>query len=301
MNTKVVVERNDHDFIQSASVTAMMRALLNDTSSEISNPDNLAKHFVSDEWLNYLTQRESAVAQLEKRIPGGIYYVLVRTKFFDDSLTRWLKRNPISQVVILGAGFDTRSIRLKKHAQKVSFYEIDLKAMLDYKKNIISTLSLSCDMTTYVPLNFQNSNVLEQLELNGFNRALPTYFLCEGLTFFLEQKTFENILDSILNLETKEIIFSFDYAFADYIEGNWKYYGAKETQSELQKMNEPHLFGINYDDLDKYLHNKGFKTLTNFTTKMLDVHYFSSKYENQSTLRSTSFFGLTEIMPCYFS
>ena len=47
-------KRSDTDIIDSASITALMRALLADADGRRRNPDNLAKYFVRDRWAEYL-------------------------------------------------------------------------------------------------------------------------------------------------------------------------------------------------------------------------------------------------------
>ena len=54
---KLAPKRTESDFIQSASVTAMMRALLSE-KNEFQNPDYLAKYFVSHPWSEFLKDRE---------------------------------------------------------------------------------------------------------------------------------------------------------------------------------------------------------------------------------------------------
>lgn len=296
MTTHSVPQRSDADFIQSASVTSMMRALLTDKNKPMNNPDYLAKHFVSEPWNNFLLNPEASLEQIEKRLPGGVYYLLLRTRYFDQSLQNWINRFPQSQIVSLGAGFDTRSIRFNQSDNTLFFYDVDLKAMLDYKKNIIKGNKLTEKSNIhYVPTNFQTDDVFKNLESQGFNPSLPTYFFCEGVSFFLEEENFQTILDGITQLDNKHNILAFDYAFKDYIDGDLHFHGAKETYEELKNIGEPHVFGINYNDVTDYFKEKGFRSLNNYSASMLDLLYFGDIYGNASPKRSTSFFGLTEI------
>ena len=94
---KLAPKRTESDFIQSASVTAMMRALLSE-KNEFQNPDYLAKYFVSHPWSEFLKDREKSIENLEERVPGCIYYHLVRTKKFDQLCLKWLKENKNGQI-----------------------------------------------------------------------------------------------------------------------------------------------------------------------------------------------------------
>ena len=291
------VERSNEDFIQSASITAMMRAVLN-TKENLKNPDYLAKHFVDESWRPFLQSPDLSIENLEKRLPGGVYYILIRTKYFDNSLLKWIKNNPDSQVVMLGAGFDTRALRFTHLSENIDYYEVDLKAMLEYKQDIISSKSLNSkhsENINYIPTNFQTDDLFENLCLQGFDKNKPTYFLCEGITFFLAENTINEMFSNIAQLTSGNVMVAFDYAFADYIKGDHNYYGAKETFNELQAINEPHVFGINYEDIEDYFRSKGFHSLNNYTASMLDTHYIANKYGDYQPEKSTSFFGLTEL------
>lgn len=289
--------RTDNDFIQSASVTSMMRALLTDEKDEFKNPDYLAKYFVSEPWNAFLDNPRSSLQKMEQRLPGGVYYLLIRTRYFDDSMLKWIRRYPKSQIVSLGSGFDTRSIRFNKEPNKLTFFDVDLKAMLDYKENIIQRESLSNQNNiNYVPANFQADDLFENLIEKGFDKTLPTYFILEGVSFFLEKNVFENLLKGIRNLQNPDVIFAFDYAFKDYIEGDLNFYGAKETVEELKSIGEPHVFGLNYDEVFSFFEDRGFVTINNYTSSMLDLLYLGDKYGQSSDVRSTAFFGLTELM-----
>ena len=58
--------------------------------------------------------------------------IKVRTRYLDDRLDEQLRRG-FRQVVVLGAGFDTRSIR--KQTSGVNYFEIDDAGTLNFKKN----------------------------------------------------------------------------------------------------------------------------------------------------------------------
>lgn len=210
MNVSPMPQRSNEDFIQSASITSMMRALLNTKDGVLNNPDYLAKYFVAEPWSSFLKNPESSISTLEDRLPGGIYYILIRTKYFDNSLLNWIKLNPKSQIVSLGSGFDSRSIRFN-NSNDLTFFEVDLKAMLDHKKTIISNNNLSKHLNIkYINTNFQTDNLFDNLRKGGFNETLPTFFLCEGVSFFLDEKIFNRLLTDIRALDSERITFSYD-------------------------------------------------------------------------------------------
>jgi len=68
--------------------------------------------------------RRFVLNKLQKKVPGTYEYLLARTKYFDDIFKKGLDEN-ISQMIILGAGYDTRSLRFKNLIQDTRIFELD--------------------------------------------------------------------------------------------------------------------------------------------------------------------------------
>jgi methyltransferase (TIGR00027 family) len=292
-----LVERSDNDIVESASVTALMRYLLSNKEGRGQNPDNLGNMFVNGKWRKYLESPEDSIKELEKKLPGTIFYHLIRTKHFDKSLLRWIDKNPNSQVVIVGAGYDTRAIRFEKKIidTNVDVYEVDLPALLEYKnKTITSNLQKYVNRVKLTPCNFQTGSLLDALKSNGFNTDKPTYFLCEGITYFLTEQCITNIFESIKSNMRSSVQIVFDYDFKDFVGGNVSFYGAPELYRLTNDIGEPHLFGLNYDDVDDFCTSLGFKVKSNYTSFMLESLYLRDGM-GISIGRPHGFIGITEI------
>ena len=70
-----------------------------------------------------------------------IRFVAVRTKFFDDFLISVIPK--VSQIVILGAGYDTRAYRLPL-TPEICIYEIDLPEIMSRKEAILKDIPSKC-------------------------------------------------------------------------------------------------------------------------------------------------------------
>ncbi len=293
-----IPERSDNDIIESASVTALMRYLLSNENGLASNPDNLGHFFVNGKWRKYLDTPLLSRNLLQEKLPGCIYYHLVRTKNFDYSLLKWIKQEKNSQVIILGTGFDTRPIRFNKELteSRITVYEVDLRAMLTYKERVISqSIGCTLDNVIYVPCNFQKNNIIEELAKHNFKFDKPTLILWEGVTYFLTQQIFEDYLGLFKKNLEGSLKITFDYAFRDYINGNLNFYGAKELSDVLVELGEPHLFGLNYDEVEAYFDGKGYSTTVNNTSFMLEALYIKDSYGN-SVGKPHAFHGMAEIV-----
>jgi len=76
--------------------------------------------------------REVIVSLRERRMPGSLGAILCRTRYIDDVLKRSLEAG-IDQLVILGAGFDSRAYRIAG-VDQVRVFEIDLPRTCELKQ-----------------------------------------------------------------------------------------------------------------------------------------------------------------------
>lgn len=294
---KIPVRTND-DIIESASVTALMRYLLSHESGQSRNPDYLGNLFVNGKWSHYLDNPISSKELLEKKLPGCIYYHLVRTKTFDDAMLTWIKKEKNSQIIILGTGFDSRAIRFEKiiRDNNIKIYEVDLKAMLDYKKSIIQEkIRINTDHISFVACNFQKDNVVEMLSQHQFDFNKPTLILWEGVTYFLTKENIEFYIQLFKDNIKNKLKIVLDYAFRDYIEGDFNFYGAQELNQILIELDEPHLFGLNYREVDDFFDSRGYLIKNNCTSLMLEALYLKDSFGN-SVGKPHAFHGIVEII-----
>jgi methyltransferase (TIGR00027 family) len=116
-------------------------------------------------------------------------YIACRTRFFDDAVTRALD-DGVTQVVILGAGYDSRPLRLARPG--VRWFEVDHPATQTETRR-----RLPAPDVTYVPLDLVAGDLPAALRRAGFERSRPAAFLAEGLTMYLERSTAGSLLADI--------------------------------------------------------------------------------------------------------
>jgi methyltransferase (TIGR00027 family) len=114
-------------------------------------------------------------------MPGARTSAIARTRLIDDRL-REAFGTGIKQVVILGAGFDCRSIRLPELSQATVF-EVDHFDTLRVKRNCLTQIAPFANSSVhYVGIDFNRESVSEALEKAGFDGSRITVFLWEGVT-----------------------------------------------------------------------------------------------------------------------
>ena len=116
-------------------------------------------------------------------------------------------RSRVRQVVILGAGLDTRAVR--KPAHGVSYFEIDAAATLELKRTRYQECGVEANVK-FVPGNYVTDGVIALLARTDFDFDLPTYLIWEGNTMYLPLDATRAVLAE-LNQHVTRFHVSFDY------------------------------------------------------------------------------------------
>jgi methyltransferase (TIGR00027 family) len=131
-----------------------------DPDPSVRNPDWLAEHLLGPEQLKLLTGHplENALAQdyreagRDPQISGFAMLMIIRTRFIDDRLLHAVASGA-TQVVILGAGFDSRAYRLHERLAGLKIFEVDSPDTQAIKRQRVeAVLGCAPANVTYVPV-----------------------------------------------------------------------------------------------------------------------------------------------------
>lgn len=92
--------------------------------------------------------------------------LLARTQFFDEAINKHLPE--LEQVVILGAGFDTRAYSLLQ-GKTVKVFEVDQEATQSQKLVALEGASIEHAGVTFVAADFNTESWLDRLIEHGFD------------------------------------------------------------------------------------------------------------------------------------
>ena len=153
----------------------------------------------------FLDERTRVAADaIRADFPAAEMNVRLRTRYFDDRLEEQLARG-CRQVVILGAGLDTRAVR--KRTDGVVYFEIDDPSTVNFKRMRLAERGIDAPIT-FIPGNYVVSGVLPLLETNGFRPDLPSFFIWEGNTMYLTHEAVSKVLNDLkINLRAFSIAF----------------------------------------------------------------------------------------------
>jgi len=149
-------------------------------------------------WLGAAVHRGLGAVSL-----GLSYHVALRTRAIDDALRAALARGA-RQLVVLGAGLDSRALRLDELAGARAF-EVDHPSTLRYKQTQLSRATRASHMTaahevTRVAIDFETQSLDGPLVDAGFDPGAVSFWIWEGVTVYLSPRSIAKTLDEIATL-----------------------------------------------------------------------------------------------------
>jgi methyltransferase (TIGR00027 family) len=133
---------------------------------------------------------------------GGLStYVLCRHRFIDEHLLTALD-DRVTQVVILGAGYDSRAYRFAAQLAGRPVYEVDLPPLSRRKAAIVAAhpAVFGAGSAHRVEIDFRTQTLESRLDAVGFARNEPTFVVWEGVVPYLDTAAVENTLAALATL-----------------------------------------------------------------------------------------------------
>jgi methyltransferase (TIGR00027 family) len=217
---------------------------------------------------------ETALNLFKNLVPGFHEFFIARTRYIDDYLTKFIN-NGLEQLVILGAGFDSRAYRFDELKNNVKIFEVDHPATQSVKKEKLKEIfQMLPDHVTYVPVDFQKENLQSCLSENGYDRHLTTVFIWEGVTMYIDLEAIEETLLFVSQNTGKGSAVIFDYTYHEVVSGGYDRKEAREWLKITEKSAEPLLFGIRKSQTEKFLYERKFCNICNITSEYFNNTYF---------------------------
>jgi len=135
-------------------------------------------------------------------------YPIIRSHYIEDKLIiPWCKKNEKSQIVLLGAGLDTRAYRLKSlQTNTHTIFEVDFPTIIKYKKEHLREKKPLCNLIR-ISTDLSNPIWISHLIEKNFIQDVPTFWILEGLVYYIEKQDAKTLIREIakLSMEKSEI------------------------------------------------------------------------------------------------
>lgn len=196
---------------------------------------------------------------IQRRIPGALASGLARTRLIDDLLETTIPQE-IRQVIILGAGFDTRNLRLT-NLRNLPIIEIDHPDTARHKLQTLSRhIKTLPQNTRYLSIDFNKQSLEDLFRLHSIDLSIPTVLIWEGVTNYLQKEAIDAVF-TLAGKFAKGSFIIFTYIDKKVLENPALYYGAVRLIKDLDDIGERWTFGFRPEELPGCLSGFGLRLI----------------------------------------
>jgi methyltransferase (TIGR00027 family) len=216
--------------------------------------DSFVKNFFSN-YLSFIMKftivRKLLISMYNATSTGLFGLQVCRTKYIDERLKEAMD-NGIEQVVILGAGFDTRLYRIPD-INRMRGFEVDLSIIQDKKKMIIKKyLGKLPNNVVYTPIDFNIQTLDEVLAIKELDFSKPIFFIWEGVTQYITKEAISNTLKFISKASFGSAVV-FTYALESVVDGTTNIMGAEVLTTLFKIGEQAWRFGLNPSEINNFI------------------------------------------------
>lgn len=210
----------------------------------------------------------------EQLFPGLSTYVLTRHRFMDDALLRAIDAKKPEQVILLGAGYDTRGYRFAEQLEGVAVYEVDHPTTSKRKAQIVrdNAGTIPEAPIQVVEIDFETQELEERLLSAGVKEGARTFVVWEGVSMYLTRKAVQGTLATLRRLTApgSELVMDFWFLLdaPDLIST-----AHRMSANLLHLLGEPMTFGIHPEDVGGFFDRAGWEVLELATSEDLERRY----------------------------
>lgn len=269
-------KRIENEISRTAEFTCMMRsASFYEKTRQYKSNDYVAPLLVPKFFMPVIKIRPLRNFFINRFFPPGMYeYVIARTKFIDSVFQKVLNEG-FDQILIFGAGFDSRGVRFADANKKTKIFELDAPVTQEAKINQFKKRGVEIDpKVIIISIDFNKESIENKLLESEFEKNQKTLFILEGLTMYLDSEAIDNTFKVINEFAGNGSKVVFDYVYLSVLRGENLYYGESEVLDGVKKENEPWSFGIEKGEIESFLENRDLKLIKNLNSEDLEKEFF---------------------------
>jgi methyltransferase (TIGR00027 family) len=261
----------DHKPSTTAQIVTFLRAVLSTPIGGNVLDDPFARLFLRPPFALLFRATQGPLAPLFYRAliatTGATGNICVRTRYFDGQLEKALAEGS-TQVVILGAGYDTRALRFAKGG--IPFFEVDHPATQSDKQKQLALHRLPAPV--FVTVDFTKDDLVQKLEEVGFIPTQRTFFLWEGVTMYLTEPEVRATLRAIKQIAAPGSILSFDATTGD-ISPSADQRRTRLRSAAVAFFGEPWKLWMTKENIPEFLQDEAWRCLEMLSPKELTERY----------------------------
>lgn len=226
-------------------------------------------------WMFQIVKFFARLGYGDRRGPGVMEFLIARDRYIDDFLQQCLD-DGLEQLVILGAGLDSRPYRFPQLKSGIKVFEVDHPASQATKLQKLNQIFGKLPIhVTFVPIDFTQQDLAEQLSSHGYDPSLKTLFIWQGVTQYLNPQAVDATLAFMARSSAPGSRIIFDYMYTSLLGGAAGHGEIRNLRRYRKFSGEDLTFGIPEGQLSAYLEERGFTDIVDADHILLTQKYFS--------------------------
>jgi methyltransferase (TIGR00027 family) len=197
---------------------------------------------------------------------------LCRHRFIDDQLLGSLPA--IEQVVLLGAGYDSRAYRFRERIESRPVFEVDLPPISRRKAEIVGVHRdvFGTAPVRSVEIDFRTQSLAERLTDSGFRRGAPTFVAWEGVAMYLPREAVAATAGALAEVCGAGSVLAMD-AWRHVAGAGWYDQVRRIGERAIGLVGEPISYAAGPEELRALLADAGFAVRQVATAETLERRY----------------------------
>ena len=250
----------DRKQISTARGVALVRAIeMTRPEADRASSDPYAHRFVNPLTVQFMRVVGALGINRLTGIDGLMNFAMAREQHIAAVMVRELRAGA-EQIVVLGAGFDTRCYRLPE-AAAVPVFEVDhpvtQAAKREALRGVVEPLPAH---VRFVGVDFDHDDLGERLRAAGYDEGKRTLFVWQGVIVYLTRDGADRTLAFIAGHSASGSVVVFDSIDSAALTGS----GATGLRVFTSAMGENVTFGIGLDEIVPWLQARGFRDVDIF-------------------------------------
>jgi methyltransferase (TIGR00027 family) len=210
--------------------------------------------------------------------PQGVYeWVIARTRYIDEAL-RHACAEGFTQVLLFGAGFDSRGVRFAEELKGMKLFELDAPTTQKVKIDQFKARGVAVPSNVVlVPINFEKDSVEAKVKASGLEPNQKTLVILEGVLQYLNPEAVAGTFKTIRKIVGIGSRVVFDHAYAAVLNGKGNAYGQDRMIAGVNRFGESWQFGLDESELEGFLDKYGLVLLDKKSPKELEELNFKGR------------------------
>jgi methyltransferase (TIGR00027 family) len=228
--------------------------------------------------------RKLALWYLERKHPFILDCIAGRTRYIDEYLNKCIG-DGLEQLIILGAGYDSRAYRIERLKGKVTVFEVDHPGTQKLKiEKVKKILDLVPSNVVYVPIDFNKETLPQRMFQSGYDKDKKSLFIWEGVTPYLTAEAVDETLHFVARNSGPGSSILFSYIIKSVVDGTCQLEGAREIRKAFSRggvadfgsnRGDRLMFGIEEGTIEAFLSERGFQQIKDISGDYYEANYFT--------------------------